>query len=69
VELVDDGRTGRLVEPQDEPALARAIVELLGDPELTSRMGEEARRRALARDPLCEYESGIARLATWIDTP
>jgi glycosyltransferase involved in cell wall biosynthesis len=69
VELVDDGRTGRLVEPQDAPALARAIVELLGDPELTSRMGEEARRRALARDPLCEYESGIARLATWIDTP
>jgi glycosyltransferase involved in cell wall biosynthesis len=68
VELVEDGRTGRLVEPQDACSLAHALVEVLGDADLASRMGQEARRRALARDPLREYESGITRLATWIDT-
>jgi glycosyltransferase involved in cell wall biosynthesis len=39
-ELVRDGETGRLVPPGDAGALARAILELLGDP---------ARARALAR--------------------
>lgn len=32
-DIVEDGRTGRLVPPRDPAALAAAIVELLGDPE------------------------------------
>ena len=44
-EVVADGVTGRLVPPHDEPALAKAIVELLRDPERRKTMGEAGRAR------------------------
>jgi glycosyltransferase involved in cell wall biosynthesis len=44
-EAIEDGSTGLLVPPQDEPALARAIVETLGDAELRRRLGAAARQR------------------------
>jgi glycosyltransferase involved in cell wall biosynthesis len=48
-ELVQDGVTGRLVEPGDAEPLRRAIVELAGDAELARRMGAAGRARALER--------------------
>jgi glycosyltransferase involved in cell wall biosynthesis len=45
-EMIEDGATGLLVEPGDEPGLALALRSLLADPERAARMGEEARRRA-----------------------
>ena len=39
-EIVDDGRTGVLVEPRDHAAMATAIVRLLKDANLRRRMGE-----------------------------
>ncbi len=39
-EIVDDGRTGVLVEPRDHAAMAREIVRLLRDDDLRRRMGE-----------------------------
>jgi len=39
-EIVDDGRTGVLVEPRDHAAMARAILRLLKDPDLRRRMGD-----------------------------
>ncbi len=44
--VVADGETGRLVAPNDPPALARAVNELLKDPGLRQRMGDAGRRRA-----------------------
>jgi len=44
--VVADGETGSLVPPDDPPALARAVSELLKDPGLRQRMGEAGRRRA-----------------------
>lgn len=44
-EAVVDGVTGVLVPEGDTAALADAIVQLLGDPELRSKMGEAGRRR------------------------
>ena len=41
-EVIVDGRTGRLVPEGDVPALARALMELIGDPERRRRMGAEA---------------------------
>lgn len=48
-EVVDDGKTGLLVPVDDdfEPALARALDSVLGDPEGARRMGEAGRERAV----------------------
>ena len=46
-EIVDDGVTGLLVEPRDDRALAEAILMLLDDEALRSRMGTAARARVL----------------------
>lgn len=51
-EVVDDGRTGLLVEAGEDPGvfeagLARALDTVLGDPEAARRMGEAGRQRAV----------------------
>jgi glycosyltransferase involved in cell wall biosynthesis len=66
IELVEPGRTGLLVPPDDALALADALTEVLGARERARAMGREAGRRARARRPLDEYEQGIARLAAWM---
>jgi glycosyltransferase involved in cell wall biosynthesis len=45
-EVIDEGVTGRLVPPGDPPALGRAILALLEDQPLRTRMGQAARQRA-----------------------
>jgi len=45
-ELVDDGRTGLLVEPGDPQELARAIIELLKDEKKAAQLGREGQQRA-----------------------
>ena len=46
VDLVTDGRDGRLVPPLDPDAWALAIVELLGNPARSAALGGAARRTA-----------------------
>jgi glycosyltransferase involved in cell wall biosynthesis len=48
-DVVDDRRTGRLVAPGDESALARVLAELIADAEQRARLGAAARAEALAR--------------------
>ena len=45
-ELVADKETGALVPPRDSQALAAAIREIAGDPQLRDRLGQAGRRRA-----------------------
>jgi glycosyltransferase involved in cell wall biosynthesis len=47
-ELVRNGSTGLLVEPNDPPALADAILRLLDDRQLSCSMGAQGRARAQA---------------------
>jgi glycosyltransferase involved in cell wall biosynthesis len=47
-ELVDHGKSGLLVPPARPDELADALIQLLTDPALRKRMGEEARRRVSA---------------------
>jgi glycosyltransferase involved in cell wall biosynthesis len=65
-ELVDDPCTGRLVPPDDAPALAGALVAVLGDPHHAAQAGAQARADALARDPEQEFEAGTAALGAWL---
>lgn len=45
-EIVVDGVTGALVRPGDPAGLARAVRDLVADPQRRARMGEAARQRA-----------------------
>jgi glycosyltransferase involved in cell wall biosynthesis len=48
-ELVEDGKTGRLVSIRDPQALASAILSLLRQPEQAAEMGRRARETLLLR--------------------
>jgi glycosyltransferase involved in cell wall biosynthesis len=45
-EMIESGRSGRLVAPGNTDALAGATIELLARPELRTRIAEGARQRA-----------------------
>ena len=59
-ELIEDGKTGLLVPPEDAVALGRALERLIRDPALRKRLGEAGEAR-LRRD--FALESNIAGLA------
>jgi glycosyltransferase involved in cell wall biosynthesis len=59
-ELIEDGVNGRLVPPDDPPALALALAALIIEPAMRLRLGRAARRRVLERFAM---EPGIDRLA------
>ncbi len=63
-DIVEDGRTGRLIPPRDPPALAAAIVELLRDPARRAQMARAAAQR------LDEFtiETASRRFATLYET-
>ena len=48
-EVVEEGRTGFIVDPRDAEATARALTSLLADPEAADRMGRAGRER-IARE-------------------
>lgn len=53
-ELVEDGRTGLLVEPGDAHGLADALARLAVDPGLRAELGREGRRTVEAQFDLAE---------------
>ncbi len=67
-EMVDHGRTGLLVPPRDERALADAIVHLLRDAPLRMQMGLNGQRKldtecgpsVIARQTLPVYQRAVA---------
>lgn len=61
-DLVDDGRTGRLVGVGDPAGLSAAIGELLDDPLASAAMGEAARRRVERGFDAAAVEVGLREL-------
>jgi len=59
-ELIEDGRNGRLVTPDDPQALAGALARLIADPAARLRLGRAARVRVLEGFGMAE---GVDRLA------
>jgi glycosyltransferase involved in cell wall biosynthesis len=62
-EAVVDGKTGTLVPPDDERALASALREMLTDPALARRRGEAGRQRFLSRYTIAHMAT--ARIQAW----
>lgn len=60
-DLVSDGVTGRLVDPDDIDGLAAALTGLLADAGLRRRMGAAARREALERWTWDRVGAAVAR--------
>ena len=59
-ELIDNGETGLLVEPDDPAALADALARLIADPALRRRLGEAGARRVRH---VFDHRAGLRRLA------
>jgi N-acetyl-alpha-D-glucosaminyl L-malate synthase BshA len=57
-EVVADGKTGFLRDPDDAAGMAEAVLRLLGDDALRARFGRAGRRLAVAR---FGAEEGVAR--------
>ena len=55
-DLIRDGETGFVVEPDDLAELTRALVTLARDPELRERMGRSAHGRTVNRTPQASAE-------------
>jgi glycosyltransferase involved in cell wall biosynthesis len=63
-ELILDGETGKLVAPEDERAMAGALLELLRDREAALRMGAAGRARAATRFSLSKMQSAWVELTS-----
>ncbi len=65
-DIVDDGRTGLLVEPKDEIGLANAVISLLKNKALAQTMGEAGNlklQRELAPNVVCDQTAAVYKLA------
>lgn len=58
-EIVADGETGLLIEPDDREALAGALAALVADPDRARALGEAGHRRWLAEFSYPRYEARI----------
>ncbi|MCS6892808.1 MAG: glycosyltransferase family 4 protein [Rhodovarius sp.] len=65
--LILDGKTGRLVPPNDLEALVAAIDPLLADPDLAERMGRAGREHVCAHHDIAREVAGLAAVyeALW----
>ncbi len=61
-EVVADGETGLLVDPDDPEELWTALARLLGDPALCARFGEAGRRRARELYSLERFQTRLTAL-------
>jgi len=68
-EAVVDGRTGILVTPGDDEALAEALIRLFDQPDLARRMGGEGRQRAETHFSLDRFVRNIEDLYDDVLTP
>jgi glycosyltransferase involved in cell wall biosynthesis len=50
-DLVDDGTSGLIVDPNDTPAFAGALADLAGDPDRRGSLGRRSRQATLGRSP------------------
>ncbi|MBO0867449.1 MAG: glycosyltransferase family 1 protein [Micromonosporaceae bacterium] len=69
LDLVQDGVTGYLVEPNNGPALTDAVGALVADPALRAKMGEQGRQLVLGRSWEAVCDELIGHYAAVLDAP
>jgi glycosyltransferase involved in cell wall biosynthesis len=65
-EIIDDGRTGYLVPPQDVPMLVDRVQRLIRDPALRQRMGKAGHEQVVSKftvQPLRQFEQLLLQIA------
>jgi glycosyltransferase involved in cell wall biosynthesis len=62
VDIIEEGVDGFLVPPKDPEALAVRILQLLGDPDLRTKIGVKARRKVEANFDIREMTDRMARI-------
>ena len=63
-DIVEDGRSGVLVQPEDAASLAAGIARLLDDPAAAARMGQDAQarvREAFSLDRMTDQIEAVYR--------
>jgi glycosyltransferase involved in cell wall biosynthesis len=63
-DVVEDGVTGRVLDPEDESGMADAITEILEDPDLAARFAVAGRTHSLSRFTLARLIRDIDDLYT-----
>jgi glycosyltransferase involved in cell wall biosynthesis len=61
-EVIQPGKNGLLVPPGDAPAMATAMLTLIENPTLRSRLGEQARRDSVEKYSWDQYVSHLEQL-------
>ncbi len=64
-EMIEEGVTGRLVQPRDEGAMADALLSILQSPDRGEAMGRAAYRRLVEHFP---FDSTIRRIEDAVET-
>jgi len=64
-ELVDDGKNGLVVDPDDPGQIASAVIKLLSNPNAARRMGQAGRKRVLKE---FSYEAFRERVRQLLDS-
>ena len=59
-EVIMRGETGLVVEPRNPEELAKAILELLADPELRRKMGQNGKKRV---EKYFDIDNSMARIS------
>ncbi len=61
-EIMEDGKEGRLIRPNDPDALATAMLDILASPEEAVSLGRRAHERFQRENSLCRYVHETERL-------
>jgi glycosyltransferase involved in cell wall biosynthesis len=69
MQIVDDGRTGRLIPPDDLDALTEVLVEAVNQAGRRARMGRAARREALENYTWTQIGERLAAVVRDVGAP
>ena len=62
MDVIEDGRNGLLVPPEDPAALADVLKKLIGDPDLRSQLGKQVREDAVQKHSWQQYLTRLEQL-------